>query len=293
MKEKKLITEYFDGVIRKGKSKNDFSHSGSLAKSGLKLFSASIFTFLLLLSISSVGGTVSYFNDTEGTLNNYLRADPVSFKVETAANQVDLSEEKIIDLVMLPDDISDPIQYFVSGKYISGDKEFCSGINVLGTSPFQVNSKIDSLVTDVSTTTGLWTITVNVPDDLKIPNKSCEVELTYLGWNAGSLLGKSFTDTRKVNLLFFIPGTYQASSKVGGNSESLVVPTTTENSQGDEVTQESVEISGEEVVPTPTPTPTPEVEEVVEVIPIPTPTESTAQQVVEVTVETPSQTEAQ
>lgn len=290
MKEKKLITEYFDGVIRKDESKNDFSHSGFLAKSGLKLFSASIFTFLLLLSISSVGGTVSYFNDTEGTLDNYLRADPISFKVETAANQVDLSEEKIIDLVMTPDEISDPIQYFVSGKFISGDYEFCSGINVLGSNPFSISSKVITLVTEVSTTTGSWTLTVNIPEELKIPNKSCEVELTYLGWNAGSLLGKSFTDTRKVNLLFFIPSTFKVPSQTSFVPEITSTPIEEKIVDNPEVVSEIVEEKVEEVLPTPTPTP---VEEVVEVTPTPTPTPTPTEIPPEPVSETPSQTEAQ
>ncbi len=263
MKDKKLITEYFDGVKRNGKTIKSFSMNLPLIKSGLKLSLATIFSFLLLLSVSSVGGTVSYYNDTEGVFNNYFRADPISFKVETATDQIDLSQDKRIDLVMTPDEISDPIQYFVASKIIAGDGEFCSGINVTGTLPFSVSSRIDSLNTDISTTTGIWTLTASVADGLKSPGMSCQVELTYLGWNAGSILGKSFTDTRKINLLFFIPSTYKINIPVDTPAVVEVisdVEAVTEDTQSsDAETPSTTEATStdENAVPEPTPTPSP------------------------------------
>lgn len=288
MKEnKKLKTENFDGVVRI-KNKENILPSYSLVKSGLKLTSAAVFSFLLLMSVSSVGGTVSYFSDSEGAMGNYFRADPISFKVDTATNQIDLSEEKKIELVMTPDEVSDPIQYFVSSRVISGNEEFCSRINILGTDPFSVATKLSSLSTDVSTTTGLWTITLNVPDELKVPGYSCQVELNYLGWNAGSELGKSFTDTKKIILLFFIPSTYK-SLQVESISSEIVTPTIDETSQEsvvEEITTEEdtsgsvedkKEIMESDPTPTPTITPTPEVTPTVEPVVTSTPVEETPQ----------------
>ncbi len=278
MKEnKKLKTEYFDGVKRKERINDIYPTTFTLIKPSLKLSLTVVASFLLLLSVSSVGGTVSYFSDTESTLSNYLRADPISFKVETEADQIDLSEEKKIDLIMTPDEISDPIQYFVTSKVISGDSEFCAGIGLIGSEPFPVNTTTGSLLTEVSTATGLWTITTQVPDILKIPGKSCEVEFTYLGWSDGSALGKSFTDTRKVTLLFFIPSTFEVPkvnfAQVVTSSEEVllveenlsednppVVDASTDEKQEvveveKETEQPKEEKEEEVVVPTPTPTP--------------------------------------
>lgn len=191
-------------------------------KTVCKIVGAVFVVFILALRVSSVGGTVSYFRDSEDSLNNYLKADLISFGISTETTQVDLSNESSFSIVMTPDSTSGPVQYFVSTKVITGDQLFCSKINAFGTWPFPINGKLFSTVTDISTTTGSWTITASVPEEDKIPGSSCVLEFSYLGWSANSELGRSFSDTRKVNIEFFIPNLVQRSSSVV--SEALPLP---------------------------------------------------------------------
>lgn len=266
-------------------------------KSGLKIFGVSVLSFVVLLGLSSVGGTVSYFNDTEESLGNYLRADPISFKVDTPLTQIDLTSEKQIEIVMTPDETSEPIQYFVTSKVISGGDTFCRSINAFGTWPFPINGKVDSIVTDVSTSTGSWTLTASVPEEERIANNSCVVELSYFGWNAGAELGHAFTDTRTITFEFFIPSTYVNNSvKVFTEpvSSSQPVDITPSGGEGDPTQATSTEAVPEEnSVPedalevSPTPTPTPEVT----LTPEPTVTPTPAPEVVSVPEPTPTPTD--
>lgn len=250
-------------------------------KSGLKIFGVSLLSFIVLVGLTSVGGTVSYFSDEEDALSNYFRADPISFKVETPLTQIDLTSEKQIEIVMTPDELSDPIQYFVTSKVISGDEKFCQSINIFGTWPFPVNGQVGSIVTDVSTSTGSWTLTASVPESEKVANNSCVIELNYFGWNAGSELGHAFTDTKTVTFEFFIPSIY-VNNSVKVSSEPVsppppedILPSGGEGDPTQSITTEVIPEENSEPVDVPvvSPTPTPEVTTTPEetVTPSPTP----------------------
>lgn len=190
-------THHFDGVIRKRRKELTFST--------LKIVGMSSVVLSLLFSLSYVGGTVSYFNDVEASIGNYLRADPIIFSVTPEAAQVDLSQDYELTLNMVPDNTSDPIQYFVTSKFVSGDEAFCGRIHALTTYPFPMNGYVSLFTTDVSSTTGPWTMTLSLLPDDKVPDSSCVVELTYLGWRDGFDIGRSFNDVKKVTLNLFVP----------------------------------------------------------------------------------------
>ncbi|MFZ2521877.1 MAG: hypothetical protein WAX44_02620 [Minisyncoccia bacterium] len=220
----------FDGVLlptiknttENTKKSANTNFGGSLFISGFRLASVIIVSFGILISVSSVGGTVSYFNDRELSLSNYLRADPIIFSVSPASSQVDLSGESSLELIMTPDPTSDPIQYFVSSKKVSGDDLFCNSIHILGTWPFPVDGQFVGLVTETSNTTGSWTLNLSVPEEAKVPNSSCEIELTYFGWNDGVSVSKAFTDTKKVLITLFIPDDYVAKNQAESLVQSII-----------------------------------------------------------------------
>ncbi|MFZ2523581.1 MAG: hypothetical protein WAW92_04320 [Minisyncoccia bacterium] len=236
-----------------------FSTKNAFVFSSIRIFIVSLVSFVVLLSLASVGGTVSYFQDTEQSLANYFRADPISFKLTVSQHQVDLSSENKVELVMTPDATSDPIQYYISAKIISGDDVFCGSIDLVGTWPFPISGKFLPLLTETTTITGSWTTTLSVPEENKIADSSCLVEITYFGWSADAPLGRSYTDTQKVLIQFFIPSNFVSMNIV----EPMLLRSVSEDkSEGNDVVVEEVinkvaeeidENSTENVEPTPTP----------------------------------------
>ncbi len=205
-------TRPFDGIRRSVKTANvvvEKIEVFHLKSSVFKMAMVSVLALAASFSLSSVGGTISYFNDVEQTIGNFLQADPLSFKVEVASStsvQVDmLSGGAIVTPVMTPDEDSEPIQYFVKANITGGDATLCNSIQVLGTWPFPYNGNLSVLTTATSTSIGAWTLTFSLPDVSQFSNKSCTIDLVYEGWNADSEYGKGYRDTQKISLTFFVP----------------------------------------------------------------------------------------
>lgn len=199
----------FNGVKRQNVRANNPPLIKSLIfASGLRLSFTVLATFLFLISLSSVGSTTSLFYDSEQSISNYFRADPISFSVSPEDSQIDISSARSLELIMKPDPNSDPIQYFVSVKKLVGDDSFCNSIKAFGTWPFPTDTNFVGFVSEATNTTGSWTVEFSVPDDKKIPNSSCIIEITYFGWNDNLPLSRSYTDTQKVQVTFFIPSDF-------------------------------------------------------------------------------------
>ena len=183
--------------------------------SGLKMAGVAFIALVFLVSISSVGSTVSYFNDVETSIGNYLRADPLSFSVLIASStslQIDLSGGDLLMVpVMMPGLDSEPIQYFVTASTTGGDIGLCSALQTLTTFPFPYNGPLESLQTATTTDIGPWALTFYISDASLFSNTWCTVDLVYKGWNADSPPGKGYSDTAKVSLTFFVPGVSVAS----------------------------------------------------------------------------------
>ncbi|TSC70802.1 MAG: hypothetical protein CEO12_178 [Parcubacteria group bacterium Gr01-1014_46] len=196
-------------------------------KFSLKIASISLVSVLVSFSLSSVGNTISYFNDVEQTIGNFLRADPIGFEVEidsADSAQVDLSlGEVVVTPIMTPNSDSEPIQYFVKAEMINGDSELCNTIHLFATYPFPYDGGLVSLNTGTTTEVGPWTMALSVPDYTMFSDKSCTVELVYKGWNSGVPFGKGYRDTQKVSITFIVP--YIPPPVV----ESLVVPAIVED----------------------------------------------------------------
>ncbi len=192
--------------------------------SGLKMFGASIAAIVLFFSFSSIGDTVAYYKNIEKSIGNFLQADPLSFVLVLATSteesvtsdtMIDLSglEKKIIP-VMTPDSLSEPIQYFVTSKITGGDSALCEAVNVLGTFPFPYDGKLASIYTATTTDTGSWTLSLSVPEESKVPNSLCIIDLVYFGWNADAPFGRGYRDKQKITLTLYIPSDYLSSNNV-------------------------------------------------------------------------------
>lgn len=185
----------------------------TVKSSGLKLAIVVAFTFILSVSLSSVGSTVSYFNDLEVSFGNYLKADPLGFKVlingvNTA--QVDLGDgETMFVPEMIPNSDSEPIQYFVTSKITGGDSGLCNSVNVMGTYPFPYDGKVALLSTATSTQVGSWALSFTLPNSENFINSSCTMDLVYKGWNADSNYGSGYSDTQVFSITFYVPNVVQ------------------------------------------------------------------------------------
>jgi len=205
----------FDGVNRQKFSKLEaISHENlhkkiSLRYSGLKMIGVGILSIALLVSLSTVGGTVSYYADIENSVGSKLLADPLSFDVEIASStsaQINISEsgEMVVPFMfLLPG--SKEVQYSVKSEFVSGDLGFCSAIKALGAFPFPYDSNLIGLQTGFSTQAGSWALTFSVPDVSLFSSATCTVGLVYKGWNADGAVGEGYSDTQKVTIIFTSP----------------------------------------------------------------------------------------
>ncbi len=210
-----LNKKTFDGVNRKKFSKTeDFVYENigqkiSLKYSSLKMIGVGILSVTLLSSLSSVGGTVSYYADVENSVASKLLTSPLSFDVEIASStsaQVNISESgELVVPFMFPLNGSNEIQYSVSSEFVSGDLGFCSSIKALGAFPFPYDGNLMGLQTGFSTQTGSWALTFSVPDISLFSGSTCTVDLVYKGWNATSVIGEGYSDIQKVSITFTAP----------------------------------------------------------------------------------------
>lgn len=169
-----------------------------------RLSGAFVLALLVLIGLSRVGGTVSYFSDMEESIGNYFKADPLDFDVEVAS-----STEATVDLtfggqvllpIMSPKPDSSEIQYYVKSDYVSGDLGLCEAVKVFGTFPFPYDDKLLLLKTATTTATGAWSLEISIPDPSIFLNTSCVTDLVYVGWNNGLPEGTGFSHTEKIRL---------------------------------------------------------------------------------------------
>lgn len=189
--------------------KQDNNKKYELVSDGLKMFGTLILTLALFSGLSSIGSTVSYFNDTETSYSNYLKADPLGFVVtynNSTTTQVDLSQgDVLVTPTMTPNADSELIQYLVSAVVTSGDNELCNSIHLLGSWPFPYDDSLVKLETATTTTTGSWATTYSLPNASHYSNMSCNIDLVYRGWNADVPFGKGYNDVKRFSITFFVP----------------------------------------------------------------------------------------
>lgn len=269
MQQKKLNNRIrsFDGVIRKNPaeilpemdfceaSKKDFLHSG------MRMLGVGVLAIAVSFGLSNIGSTVSYFSDVEQALGSFLQADPLGFDVEVASStsaQINLSNgDALLVPFMIPNEDSEPIQYFVTAEVTGGDADFCNAIHALGTFPFPYDGPIASLETATSTQSGSWALTFSLPPGSSFANTSCTVDMIYKGWNADSVPTKGYHDTKKFSITFYVPAV-AASAPVTASAATEpaeavpeVTSTTTEDTAAQPEIPSIVSTTTEEAVATP------------------------------------------
>ncbi|MDO8548430.1 MAG: hypothetical protein Q7R71_02045, partial [bacterium] len=232
-----------------------------------KIAALAIVAYALLIGISSVGGTVSYFSDVETSIGNYLRADPLYFSVAPATTTIEVGgEDALFVPVMTPGEESEPVQYYVASQMTGGDGALCSALSVLTTAPFPYDGPLLGLLTATTTEVGPWALTFGVaPDSLAVPGASCTADLIYTGWNADAAPGSGYSDVQKVSLTFvFTPPAEIPPADIPpadippaeAPQETIMEPPVSEPASVEN--PPPAEVSAPEVVPEPAPELTPE-----------------------------------
>ncbi len=198
-------------IRRPIKNVTDFSassHNFDWFKSSMKVLAVVIMTVSLSTSLIMVGGTVSYFNDTEISSSNYMKAGPLSFNVKIGGSTsvvVDMtSGSNTIIPDLAPIEGTNGLQYSVRGSFTGGDSNLCNAINTLATFPFPLDGNLSTFISGTSTTPGSWTLDFTLSDPVAFANKSCILNLTYEGWSPNVPYGVGFKDTRMVSITFTV-----------------------------------------------------------------------------------------
>lgn len=169
-------------------------------------------TSLLTVSIWSVQGTASYFNDTETTAQNELGAGILDFKANpdkssfTFTNGTQSDQGDLIT-VLAPEAGSVPMKYRVTVEQTGGSVALCSAITASVQTPFSYNSTLLGLTADNVIFSGPLTLSVTLtPSSAYVTGDTCTVDIVYTGWNQSlNHSDGGYGDVERVPLTFTAP----------------------------------------------------------------------------------------
>lgn len=169
-------------------------------------------TSLLTVSLWSVQGTASYFNDTETTAQNTLGAGILDFKANpdkssfTFTNGTQSDQGDLIT-VLAPEAGSVPMKYRVTVEQTGGSVALCTAITTSVQTPFSYNSTLLGLTADNVIFSGPLTLSVALtPSSAYAPGDTCTVDIVYTGWNQSlNHSDGGYGDVERVPLTFTAP----------------------------------------------------------------------------------------
>src|SRR3989344_1555312 len=175
----------------------------------LKLLAFTLIVGLNGVALSQIGYTMGYYNDIESSTENTFVAGSVDFSLdisgwqppETAVSMApgDITKREVeID----PQD-SNPFQYFTALNNLTGDTDFCEGLNVVATLEGDevYNGPLVDFSTDTTTTLDSWEFTYSTGVN-DFQNKVCDFDIDYNGWQTRhdypTYENGGYNDTEKV-----------------------------------------------------------------------------------------------
>src|SRR3989344_6873202 len=187
-----------------------FAFMEAVRQVSLKLLVLMLAIGLNGVALSRVGYTLGYYNDVESSTENTLEAGSVDFSLAVSGWQATTTA-----VSMPPGDIvkkevtifhqdSNPFQYFATSTNLTGDLDFCTGLNVVATleGTEMYNGPLVGLLTATTTVLDSWefTYTTGVND---FQNKICDFDIDYNAWQTRhdypTFEDGGFSDTEKVS----------------------------------------------------------------------------------------------
>jgi len=199
-------------------------------------------------SLSFIGSTVSYFNDTELSALNSLQASSIDFTVLADGSTYNFlgteldDEDGAVVSVFTPEEGSMDALYGVHIEKIEGSDLFCSAIVAAGGSPVVYNGPLLLLEADNVSFVAPWTLAFSLDELVTgyLQSDECAVDIVYTATNADGETGDGYNDEERIHLEFYAPALVQPLLQSTSSFEPL------------QSTQEEVEVpTEEETIPEP------------------------------------------
>lgn len=186
---------------------------GGLALGELALSICVVVTSVCFASMSFVGSTVSYFNDTESSVQNLLRATALDFNVTADGETYNFSGTDLVDddgvliTMVAGEDDSAEARYTVVTEKMGGSDLFCNAINTSSNVPITYDGPLLLLSATEVTFDDPWEMSFSlVPDVVGLtPNEECVIDMVYTAFIAESETGVGYSDSERVRLEFYAP----------------------------------------------------------------------------------------
>jgi len=165
-----------------------------------------------MVNMWSIGGTISYFNDTETATQNSLGANALDFTAIPADATFTFTDgvldnpDGLITLVA-PETGSVLLKYSVWTEYGGGNQAFCDAITVETADPFNYSGPLTALTASGVSFSSSWALAMSlVGDGAYQPGDTCVIDIVYRGWNALLAEGSGgYGDEERTQLTFTAP----------------------------------------------------------------------------------------
>ena len=175
------------------------------------LISSIVFVVAAGSMFARLGGTISYFADTETSLSNVVSAILFEINVESAPTEsqvgVGLNSTIVSTINPVPEGL--PHQYQVTVEEVGGPSILCAALALDTTDPppppLDYNGPLLALTTAPTTYAGEWTFDVSLSDPTGINNGDlCVVDFVYSSdtWLADEAVYGGYSDEERVTLTF-------------------------------------------------------------------------------------------
>ncbi len=163
-----------------------------------------------VFGLSSIGSTVSYFNDTESLLGNLLRAIALDVSASQDASTLSfdengalIDEDGVVLLLLEKEEGSAEVHYDVRVEKMSGVDALCSALEVAVADPFIYSGSLLALsVSDVDLSSAV-ALEVMLDSGAYAPLDTCGVDVVFVARVSGENSG--YSDEERIPLLFTAP----------------------------------------------------------------------------------------
>jgi len=160
---------------------------------------------LAVLSTSSFGGTMSFYNDTESVPDNVFTAGLVDFVLtDTPFASVGSTTDWAVDVT--PHELSNPFYYYASSTDFVGNDELCNALTVTATLDGQTmySGLLSGLLTATTTVIDRWTFDFDNFENY--PGQSCKFFVEYNSWQTRHGMDQGgYSDTERVMYTITVP----------------------------------------------------------------------------------------
>ncbi len=167
-------------------------------------FSLSLFVAIVLLGVSTVGSTVSFYNDIERSEQNVIATGGVDFILEHTPFIGTTTDTWSVDIT--PEEFSNPFYYHASSTAFSGSEALCAALNVTATLDEEVmyEGLLKELYTASTTVLDTWQFSFSGME--AFVGETCNFAIEYNGWQTRHGYNEGgYNDTERVEYSITVP----------------------------------------------------------------------------------------